>query len=106
MERDDGIREKLAASAGKLDAAKPQVPGFQYFKGMVEKQRAAARRSQRRQFALFVAVAALIVSAIVVCTGSYPALIVALQGAAAAGSLVALAVFYIKNRVHRAGAAG
>ncbi len=104
MEHDEKIRNGLAAGAEKLDAAELHAPDFQFFKGMVEKQQAAVRRAQKRQLALFAAVAALILSAVVVFTGSYPAFILILQAAAVAGSLAGLAVFFVKSRWLKAGA--
>jgi hypothetical protein len=98
MEYDEKTGKQLAASAAKLDSADPQIPDFQFFKSMVEKQRAAARRAQKRQLALFVVVAVLTVSAVIALTGSYPAFIIALQAAAVAGSAAGLAVFFLKSR--------
>lgn len=98
MGHDEKVGEELAASAAKLDAAGLDVPDFQFFKSIVEKQQTIMRRSQRRQLALFTAVAAMLVSALIVGMGWSLAFVIALQGAAVAGAIAGLTVFFLRSR--------
>jgi hypothetical protein len=106
MDEEKRLREALAKSAEKLGAVEPPARDFRFFRELVERQQAAARRVQRRQLALFTAVAALLVSAIIVFMGSYPVFILALQCAAVAGAIAGLAVFFARSRKLKAGADG
>lgn len=106
MNEDERIREELSKSASKIDGATPHTPDFQFFRDMVERQQATVRRSQRRQLALFVLVAAALVSAVILCMGAFGFFFLALQGAAVAGSIAGLAVFIIRSRRLKAGANG
>lgn len=93
----EDIGEKLTGSAQKLDGANVPAPAFQYFKDLVDREQARARRSQRRQLALFVAVALALVAGLLFCMGSYQVVFIALQGAAALGAAAGLAWFFLRK---------
>jgi hypothetical protein len=101
---EERMRKALDESAGKIDGIVPPAHDFLFFKDMVEKQQAIARRAQKRQLMLFVAVAAVLVSALIACMGQFMVFIIALQGAAVMGAITGLAVFFIRNRKLKAGA--
>lgn len=95
---EEQIKAALERSAKKLDGVDVAVPDFIYFKNMVNKQQAAVRRAQKRQLALFVVVAVVILSAVICLTGISGAFLLALQGAAFAGGIAGLAVFAARTR--------
>jgi len=99
------IEQALKDSAAELDAAQVTTPDFMVFKTLAEKQLSAIRRAQRRQFALFAAVAALLVSALLLCMGESLVFVIALQAAAVGGAIVGLAVTFIRSRKLKAGEA-
>ena len=105
MKTDNGfLEDALLKSAVKINEADPSTPDFQFFKSMVEEQQAMMLRSQKRQLLLFTAVAAVLVSALILFTGRFEAFFIALQGAAATGAITGVAVFIMRNRTTKAGA--
>jgi hypothetical protein len=98
------MKIKFTQSAVKLDAVEPPTPDFLFFKDMVGKQQAALRCAQKLQFALFTAVAAMLMAALIVCLGRFLFFVVALQGLAIAIAAGALAAFFLRNRRQHAGA--
>lgn len=95
---DERLAEELADRIPKLDETEAQTPDFAYFRDLVHKQQAAVRRAQRRQLALFVAVAAALVSAIILCMGRSEVFLYAFQGAAVAAAAAVLSVSFIRAR--------
>ena len=65
---------------------------------MVDRQQADIRRVQKRQLMLFVIVAALLVSAIILCMGLFTMFLIALQGMAFTGTVAGLIVYFAKTR--------
>lgn len=98
MKPDDRqLADKLADSAEKLNGIDAPSPDFQYFKALVDRQQEALRQAQRRQLALFIVVAAVLVSALMVCLGRFEILFIALQTAAFMGAVAGLAFFFIRK---------
>lgn len=102
---DERVEQALREGAAKLDAAEVRTPDFMVFKALAEKQLAVVRRAQRRQLILFAAVAALLVSALLLCMGKSLVFIIALQAAAVAGAVVGLAVTFVRGKKLKAGEA-
>lgn len=97
MKDDQNTGELLKRAAEKLDGVDVPTPGFAYFKELAEREMTTVRRKQRRQFALFVAVAMALVAALLFCLGSYQIVFFVLQGAAVAGAAAGLAVFFTRS---------
>jgi Flp pilus assembly protein TadB len=97
-QEDEEIKTALAQSAEKIDGVEVATPDFMFFKDMVKKQQAAARRAQKRQLALFVVVAAFLLSVLIFLTGMSEVFFIALQAAAFAGAVFGLVVFFTRAR--------
>ena len=97
MKDDRNIAELMKRAAKKLDEVETPTPDFAYFKELAEREMAAVRRSQLRQFALFVAVALALVAGLLFCLGSFQTVFFVLQGVAVAGAVAGLAVFFTRS---------
>lgn len=94
---DEKFEHELENSFIQLDNIEIPTPDFKFFKDMVDKQQAAARRAQKRQLGLFIAVAAVLMSAIIFFIGQSEMLFVAMQGAAVLAAVACLSVFYARK---------
>lgn len=98
MEHDDReLLKDIEESVGKLDGIEPAVPEFMYFKKLVEREQCRQKRSQRRQLALFITVAAVLVSGLILAMGRFEVILFALQGAALAVAAISLIVAFARK---------
>lgn len=94
---EEKLTEELAQRAVLLDEMDVPRPGFLQIKQMVERQQAAVRRAQRRQLALFILVAGLVVSAVLYCLGNLQTVFFAVQGGAMAVAITTLCVSFARS---------
>lgn len=98
MKPEDGtIEEKLRHNAKRLDGIGAPTPDFRYFKEIVDREQGKVRRAQKRQLALFVGVALVLVTGLIFCMGNYQAVFIALQGAALTGAVASLIWFFARK---------
>ena len=91
MKRDDReLLEQLEQSARKLNGAELITPDIQYFRSLVDAHQAKLRRAQKRQFMLFIASAAIIVSAMLFCLHRYQTVFLVVQCATAVVAVLSL----------------
>ena len=103
MNEEQKLTQELAQRAGLLDAMEVAAPDLLQIRQMVQRQQAAAHRTQRRQLVLFVLVAGLVVFGVLYCLGNLRGVFFALQAAALAGAILTLAVVFLRTARTKAG---
>jgi hypothetical protein len=98
MKPENEITGELEKSADILDDIEIKTPDFLFFKDMVQKQQEIVRCAQQRQLMLFIIVAAVLVSGIILCMGRFTVLFFAVQALAFSGAIAGLAVFFSRTR--------
>lgn len=91
------LLNQLQQSAAKLDEAEIVTPDIQHFRAIVDAQLARQHQAQKRQLTLFIVIAALLVSALLIGVHAYQIIFIIVQSAVVAIAAASVLVAVLKK---------